>query len=237
MRFLATKPKWGILDILIILLVILGTSFMYAWIEPFVYYTLVYNYGFNDSIATEFLLDFTVQFTVTLCAVALVVLWYRRSSLAEMGFNRLSWRDLGIYGFGWGLILFAAVMLVGAIIQHFAPVPPQDFENVLKDAAPGWETIAIIIIGSVFGPFYEEVFFRGIVYPVCRARLGVWSGIAVSAAIFSVVHMDAVRFLPLFVGGVGLAYLYEKTGSIYSAWVAHGTWNLIMALSLFINGK
>ncbi|MGE5453956.1 MAG: lysostaphin resistance A-like protein, partial [Methylocystaceae bacterium] len=208
--------------------------FMYSWIHPFVYYTLVYNYGLSDTVTTEFMLDFVVQFFITLIAVALVVGWYRRTPLTEMGFNRLSLRNLAVYGMGWGILIFMAVMLIGAIIQNFVSVPPQDFENVLKDAGQNWETIVLIVIGAVLGPFYEEIFFRGIIYPVCRVHLGVWGGIAISAAIFSLVHMDIVRFLPLFVGGVGLAYIYEKSGSIYAAWAAHGTWNLIMAMSLFV---
>lgn len=235
LQFPADEPRWGIIDLLLILLVILGTSFMYAYIQPFVYYTLVYNYGLPDTITSSFLLDFVVQFFITLTAIALVIGWYRHTPLSQLGFKRLSAHDLGVYGLGWGILLFVIVMLIGAIIQTLVPVPPQDFENVLRDAGQTWEIIAVIIIGSIVGPFYEEVLFRGIIYPVCRARLGVWAGIALSAVVFSLVHIDLVRFLPLFVGGVGLAYVYERSGSIYAPWVAHGTWNLIMALSLFVN--
>ncbi|MGE5380839.1 MAG: lysostaphin resistance A-like protein [Methylocystaceae bacterium] len=233
MQFPAERPPWGGLDVTIILafflLIMFYPSLGFSWLPAFVYCNLVYNYGISD-----FMINFAAQFLLVLLVIALVVGWCRKASLSQVGFRHISVRNLAVYGFGWGVLIFTAVVLIGFLIQILVPVPPQQFETALKDASLTWQTIVLVIIGAVFAPFYEEILFRGIIYPVFRARMGVWGGIAVSALIFSLIHMDPIRILPLFVGGAGLAYIYEKSGSIYAAWAAHGTWNFIMAMSLFV---
>lgn len=54
-----------------------------------------------------------------------------------------------------------------------------------------------------------------------------------SGAIFALLHLDLWRFLPLALGGIGLAYLYDRTGNILASIIAHATWNTIMILLLY----
>ena len=51
--------------------------------------------------------------------------------------------------------------------------------------------------------------------------------------VFGAMHMNIWVFLPMFVGGVGFAWPYDKKHNLYINILAHITWNTIsMALYL-----
>jgi membrane protease YdiL (CAAX protease family) len=47
-------------------------------------------------------------------------------------------------------------------------------------------------------------------------------------------HFDFIRFLPLAVGGLVLTWLYEKTKSLWSVIIAHGVWNILMTVLMWL---
>ncbi len=120
----------------------------------------------------------------------------------------------------WSLITEA----LGIDLLKIPEPPPElvDYSGI-KLALP------LIIIG-LFGPFCEEVFFRGFALPVFANRFGLWGGILISAALFSVFHLSIGGAVPIFVFGIVLAWLYVRTGSIYPSMVAHVTQNILATL-------
>ena len=59
----------------------------------------------------------------------------------------------------------------------------------------------IIVIG-IITPICEETFFRGFALPAFARRYGVWSGILLSAALFSRFHFSIVLVVPVFLFGI-----------------------------------
>jgi membrane protease YdiL (CAAX protease family) len=55
----------------------------------------------------------------------------------------------------------------------------------------------------------------------------------VSSALFAVAH-EITAWLPVFVLGLGLAYLYERRHSLWTNALAHGTLNAISFVLLFL---
>ena len=87
----------------------------------------------------------------------------------------------------------------------------------------------VVFLAVGVAPIVEELFFRGYAYPVFKKHVGrhaVWC----SALVFAGVHMYVINFLPVFVIGVILARLYERTGSLATAIVAHATANGAVAI-------
>ena len=74
------------------------------------------------------------------------------------------------------------------------------------------------------------MFFRGFALPAFASRYGLRGGILISAALFSVFHFSIGAFVPIFIFGIVLAWLYVKTGSIYPSIVAHATQNIVATL-------
>ncbi len=91
------------------------------------------------------------------------------------------------------------------------------------------------ILGTLFssnngcgpGSHWEEVYFRGFLYPALRQHFGAAKGIIITALFFSCMHFDLYRLIPIAAGGIGLTYLYERSGNIWTNIIAHGVWMLL----------
>ncbi|MBE3583228.1 MAG: CPBP family intramembrane metalloprotease [Limnochordaceae bacterium] len=83
--------------------------------------------------------------------------------------------------------------------------------------------LAVVLVG--IGPLAEEFWFRGVVYPACRARWGPGWGNMVVSLLFSTLHLNAAAWLALFAVGFILAAVYERTRSLWPGVVAHATLN------------
>ena len=117
------------------------------------------------------------------------------------------------------------------------PVSPtlQPFASLVLEAKDFKDLIVLLFIGSVLAPIGEEIFFRGMVYPVFKEKWGLKAGMIVSGMFFALLHFDVLRFFPLLLGGVGLAYIYEKSRSLFSCMLAHGLWNGVMIILLYVS--
>ena len=91
-----------------------------------------------------------------------------------------------------------------------------------------------LLLGAVvvlWGPFVEEVFFRGFFLGGLIGPLGAARAVVVSAAIFALAHFQIGSMIPLFITGLALAWLYLRTRSIWPPLMAHAAQNLL-AISL-----
>ncbi|WP_406676704.1 CPBP family intramembrane glutamic endopeptidase [Moorella sp. ACPs] len=137
-------------------------------------------------------------------------------------------------GLGGGLALFLLLVIVGSLLQLFLPdQAPQPFTELIINARQPRDLVIPLFLGAFVAPVSEELYFRGFLFPALKNRYGFAWGLVGSALIFAFLHLDLVRFLPLALGGIGLAYLYERTGNILTAIVAHATWNTIMIFLLY----
>jgi membrane protease YdiL (CAAX protease family) len=92
----------------------------------------------------------------------------------------------------------------------------------------GYSLVLFMGVAISLGPVMEEAFYRGVIYSILRRRVGVWLGVAISAAIFAISHFPegAAEWVPYFLTGVPLALLYERRGSLLPSVAAHSAANL-----------
>lgn len=83
------------------------------------------------------------------------------------------------------------------------------------------------ILLAVCVPIVEEFLFRGVVYRWMRDRFSLYGALVGSSAIFALAHLifGAAGGLQIFVIGLALAYLYERSGSLLPSMVLHGVNN------------
>ena len=129
-----------------------------------------------------------------------------------------------------------SVVFLGALINYLVPieVDPQPITEIILKAETSWEIFIPFLVTAIFAPISEELYFRGLLYPALRRRIGVKWGIIVTSLIFGGLHYDLVRMIPLVFGGIWLNWLYEKSGTIYAPMMAHSAWNGIMCFLFFI---
>lgn len=230
---MAEKPHWGFVDIFLVFLGIYCSRYIVYGI------TLIFpgvKAGFGLGENGYFLFAYLIQFLMTIGLVYLFAVVFSRGSWSELGVKMTGWRNFLKYGVLGGIFLIIVITLLGFVIKQFQPdLPPQYYEEVLRSAGNLAVVLMIIFAGAVLAPLSEELFYRGMVYPVFRGQLGPVWGAILAGLVFGAVHGDVWRAIPLAVGGAILCYFYEKTDSILVPALAHGLWNGLMSLVVYLS--
>lgn len=74
---------------------------------------------------------------------------------------------------------------------------------------------------AVYGPFSEELAFRGVIYQSYRQQGSGLKAVLLSSLLFGLMHMNLNQAGYAFVMGIALALLVEATGSMIPAFIAH----------------
>ena len=74
-------------------------------------------------------------------------------------------------------------------------------------------------------PFAEELFFRGVLYGWLRRRYTFWIAAAVSALVFAIAHADIAIGLSNLILGLVLAWVYERSQSLWVPVAVHAVNN------------
>ena len=180
----------------------------------------------------------------------LYLLW--RSSFEPHGWRKIGLiptkllRDLrwGLLGFVIAVPLVMSTNQISVLIGEFlGQEPPVLAHNMLErlvesDSLLG---VALISISAVLvAPILEEAIFRGIFQSVLVETLGEsrrWSVVIVVSFMFAFIHLQTApwQVIPgLFVLGVILGWLYERSGSLLPSILVHmgfNALNIIMALA------
>lgn len=101
----------------------------------------------------------------------------------------------------------------------------QDTVQLLRDSSDPVILGLMAFAAVVAAPVCEEIVFRGFFYPVLKRFSGAWPAAICSAIVFSGAHGSLTAFLPLFLFGLLLVLVYEKTGSIWAPMSVHFCFN------------
>ncbi|HET8540745.1 MAG TPA: CPBP family intramembrane glutamic endopeptidase [Anaeromyxobacter sp.] len=94
----------------------------------------------------------------------------------------------------------------------------------------GGLVVTVAVVGLV-APVAEELFFRGYVQTRLCRRWGTWPGIAVTAALFGLVHFDWIHSPSALVIGLYLGWLAARSGGIALSVAAHAVNNLLWVVA------
>jgi membrane protease YdiL (CAAX protease family) len=148
---------------------------------------------------------------------------------------RFRWIDLVGIPIGVGGQILVALIYV-PIAQHVHNFN-QQFNAPSQRLTGGSHGVGYVVIGicTVVGaPFFEELFFRGVLLR-SLARLfgdvGRWVGpalaIVVTGVLFGLAHAESLQLLGLALFGVILSFIAYRTGRLGMNMVAHATFNLM----------
>ena len=129
----------------------------------------------------------------------------------------------------------AATVVYGALISLMDSdiLSPPDISSDI--VFPGLAAVFTFQALAVATPVVEEVFFRGFVFSGLVPRFGMGWAMVASAVVFSVFHLALGVLIPIFVTGLLLAWLYQRTGSLWPSIVAHAGQNAL-AVALEVSG-
>jgi membrane protease YdiL (CAAX protease family) len=167
-----------------------------------------------------------------------------RRSLRDLGF---AWPTAGQIGFGvaGGLLMFVAVEVAGALQYIGGHITAHEQQVDIAASLHGPLLIGIMaVFACVIAPLTEEFVFRGFLFnailrvsSLIRVKEGLLFPPApvagpliaaiLSAAVFAASHLAPTAFFPLMCGGIVLAFVYFRSGSLVSSMVSHGLFNAI----------
>jgi membrane protease YdiL (CAAX protease family) len=138
--------------------------------------------------------------------------------------------SLAVVGAGW--LLFDLILRDTPV---FAAAAPRIHEKIAEFGIDSlWKYAALGLFYSLIHSLLEEYYWRWFVFRQLRSLVPLWPAIVVSALAFMGHHVillsEFFKEAPwlawllssaVAVGGAFWAWLYERTGSIYSAWLSH----------------
>lgn len=190
-------------------------------------------------------------------------------SLAPLGFSRP--RRGVLVGLAVGVAVGVGAIVLGAVVNALTAVVYESLgystESRVQQAFmrsltawisenPGLAIPAIIAVVVIFGPFVEELVFRGAIFnglyrlglaisprPGAGKERGRLADIVaftlaalVSSAVFSALHLEPVLLPALLLLAVALCALFRWSGSLLPCFVAHATFNSFATLLIILSG-
>lgn len=109
----------------------------------------------------------------------------------------------------------------------------------LFNAAHGPSFVLIALMTTLLAPFFEEWFFRGVIFRAIAegatgmsTRRAVTLGVLISAVLFGLAHGEPVQFAGLALFGVVLAVLVQRTRRLVPSFVTHASFNAVALVAL-----
>jgi uncharacterized protein len=148
----------------------------------------------------------------------ILIFAYRRIHWKYLGFGKFEWNTLGL---GCGLLVASYVIIILHNLLLFALGVDTQGEEIIRLFteldSPTW----FFVVGAVFAPFVEEVFFRGFLFQGLRQRYGWITAMLLSSGIFAAAHLQLVALIPTFILGNVLAYIYHRSNSLWPGMILH----------------
>ena len=154
---------------------------------------------------------------VMLLPVAYVAFWRRRAGWRALGLRGFTWRAL-VLGFGLLFLAYLFTALYGVALALFRLRIQMDLAPVFSRLSSPWW---LLVGGAVIAPVVEEIFFRGFVFAGFRRGYGWRKAALLSSALFALIHGEWTAFLPIFLLGLVLAYLYHRSHSLWPGIFLH----------------
>ncbi len=130
----------------------------------------------------------------------------------------------------------AAMSLVVLAASRYLPVPSSvPMQEYFRDRLGAW---LMTIFGITLAPLMEELFFRGFLYPALRRRIGLRQALAATALLFALLHARQYAYswallLLLFLVGLALTWIRERTGSVAASFLFHAGYNAMLFSLLY----
>jgi membrane protease YdiL (CAAX protease family) len=161
----------------------------------------------------------------------IVVLLSKHASLTVLGLRRFKPIDL-LIGAGLMAAVWMFIIVHNIILMIFGIAPQGEYLTELFNGEGS--LVTLVVIGVIIAPLVEEFFFRGLVFPGLREKYN-WKVAAVlSALLFGLAHMQLAVLLPTVAMGLLMAYLVQRTNSVWPGVILHAAVNGLSFALLYI---
>ena len=192
----------------------------------------------DESIAGLVIALFSLQCAIFVSSLYLVAVRGRGVSWSELGLRRPNapWRFRAVVA---TMAAFPLVGLVNGIVAGLigrVPENPQ-LEIIAPTVVSGAGAFGMLLTLAVVVPIAEELLFRGLLYAWLRERIGLRPAMLISALAFSLLHGIAWLIPAFAMLGLILAWVYERSDSLWAPIVTHGLFNATSTGLVFLAAR
>lgn len=135
----------------------------------------------------------------------------------------------------------AAGAVMALVAQLYFLVSPTGndlpIERLFSSPGAGY---VLAVFGIFVAPFFEELVFRGFVYPVFERMWGFAAAVLLTALLFAAIHIPQLwggweEITTIFVVGVAFSYSRGKTGALVPSYLMHLGYNMALFVSLYLS--
>jgi membrane protease YdiL (CAAX protease family) len=157
-----------------------------------------------------------------------------RTSTLQLAPPQTGW----IQAAGLGVLLIVLILPLEILFYRLAGLGLFSDSGWLLEGlrSPLWW--GVVIIAVVLAPLWEEVTFRGfLLSALAQTRLGFWPAATITSLIWTFLHWGYTwpGLASVFLAGMGLSWIMQRTASMRAVVVAHGVINAfsLTVISLF----
>jgi uncharacterized protein len=225
-------PPWTGWDVLVIVAVTIGASFVLGLAVMVTARAFAYRHTSWADLARQPELLLLAQLLAYI--VVLAVMYSLVAVKTGQFWNPVRWR----WPVQWPAFLFGGAVLYFGLagLGQLLPIPKQ--LPIDRFFANSREATIMSIFAVTLAPFMEELFFRGFLYPVLARRLGALTSIVLTSAAFGILHGAQLKYswavLIIFLVGVVLTTVRAITKSVAASFLIHVGYNGTLSLLMYV---
>lgn len=187
---------------------------------------------FHSVFTLEIVPNFILSQSMILVPALIGVLLSKENLIRLAGFHKIKISSV------WMIILFTFLSMPLTIVVNAISMLFVD-NTVAALSADVLELpfIVMLFIIGIFGPFSEELVFRGIFYQGYKRTGTAFHAMLLSALLFALMHMNINQAAYAFVIGLIVILLVEATGSIWSSILFHVVFNSEQVCMMYLYDK
>jgi uncharacterized protein len=236
---LPENPAWNLLDVMVILVFALFCLFVLGSLALVVVHSFPRFHGLTlEQVAQRAAVAIPIQTGALLLVIAFMVAMVRLKRGGDF-FKAISWNIPHgrpfVGALAAGVALAFASDIFSVLLSRWTP-KSLPIDQFFRDTNSAY---LLALYGVLVGPFVEELFFRGFLYPALARRVGAETSVIVTAASFAIIHQSqlAHAWAPLtwlFIVGIVLTIVRARTRSVASCVIIHVTYNATLFGILFV---
>lgn len=228
------NPPWSGWDVLLIVLLTVVAALVFLPVVGWAAQRLLYPKVAIRQVVTYPLVSVLDQGLAYLVIFAFMGLIVKREPAQDF-WRAIRWN----WPRNWSSYVLIGMLLSFALqgIAHFLPIPKVlPVDQFFRTPAEAW---VLSFFGITFAPLFEELFFRGFLYPVLARQFGVAAAVLVTTVSFSLVHAPQLGrawgpVLVIFMIGLALTITRAVTKSVAASLIVHMAYNGTISILLFM---
>lgn len=134
-----------------------------------------------------------------------------------------------------GITVSLIVVLLNSMLLGLSDSSEMELAVSIVTADSLQQSFGTTLLGVAIAPaLFEELFLRGVLQPVYEKLVGTWPAIAFTACAFAMLHGSTDNFIGPLLAGCLYGYLTYEFQSIWPAFLAHLSNNLLYLIILWL---